>query len=133
MNIEKYESWDKLDSPGFTLSNSLWALIPLEAWRRGLEIRLLPGARYSISDSNRSFSFRQTRLAGSEWDSRARKFDDKQVAREHFLDSGLPTPLGALFDADAADSEFIEYATELGFPVCVKPNDLAKGLGFSLR
>ncbi|MGP5573731.1 hypothetical protein ACTXN6_13840 [Corynebacterium casei] len=129
MNLEQYKNWEKLDSPGFTLSNSLWALIPLEAWRRGLEIQLMPGARYVISDPNRSFSFRQTRLAGGEWDMRARKSDDKQVAREFFLDAGLPTPIGAVFDADASDSDFIAYANSIGFPVCVKPNDLAKGMG----
>lgn len=131
MKFEQYKSWDRLDSPGFTLSNSLWALVPLEAWRRGLDVQIMPGARYSISDPNRSYSFRQTRLAGGEWDIRARKADDKQAARELFLDNGIPTPIGALFDSTANESDFIDYANSIGFPVCVKPNDLAKGLGVS--
>lgn len=129
MNIGEYRRWEKLDAPGFTLSNSLWALIPLEAWRRGLNVQLMPDARYVISDSNRSYSFRQTRLAGGEWDTRARNSDDKQLTREYFLAEGLPTPIGRAFDADAPETDLVNYANAIDFPVCVKPNNLAKGLG----
>lgn len=129
MNVEEYTRWEKLDSPGFTLSNSLWALVPLEAWRRGLEVHLMPGARYKISDPTRTYSFRQTRLSGGEWETRARNSDDKQLTRETFLKEGLPAPVGELFDADAPETEFLEYANLIGYPVCVKPNNLSKGLG----
>src|SRR5699024_3412999 len=129
MNAAEYKSWEKLDLPGFTLSNSLWALIPLEAWRRGLEVQLMPNARYKISDPNRSYFFRQTRLSEGQWDTRARNSDDKQHAREIFLSKGLPTPIGELFDANTPKNELVKYASSIGFPVCVKPNNLAKGTG----
>lgn len=129
MLIGEYASWENLNAPGFTLSNSLWALIPLEAWRRGLNVELAPGARYTISDDNRTYSFWQTRLAGGAWDQRAKISDDKQLARERFLDSGLPTPIGEIFAQDAPEHEFADYADKIGYPVCVKPNNLAKGLG----
>lgn len=129
MLIDEYTGWDNLNAPGFTLSNSLWALIPLEAWRRGLNVELAPGARYTISDENRSYSFWQTRLTGGAWDQRAKMSDDKQLARERFLDFGLPAPIGELFSQDTPELEFADYADVIGYPVCVKPNNLAKGLG----
>lgn len=129
MLIDEYTSWDNLNAPGFTLSNSLWALIPLEAWRRGLNVELAAGARYTISDENRRYSFWQTRLTGGGWDLKAKMSDDKQLARERFLDFGLPAPIGELLVQDAPEREFAEYADAIGYPVCVKPNNFAKGLG----
>lgn len=129
MLIDEYTSWENLNAPGFTLSNSLWALIPLEAWRRGLTVELAPGARYTISDDNRNYSFWQTRLAKGTWDHRARMSDDKQLARDRFLEFGLPAPIGKLFPRETPEHEIVNYADSLGYPVCVKPNNLAKGLG----
>lgn len=129
MRTEEFQGWDDLGTPFFTLSNSAWALVPLEAWRRGLTVTLQPGARYTITDGETTRQFWQTRLTGSKYDPIAHLCDDKQATRELLLASGVPAPSGHQFRGDIDHSEVRAYATSLEFPVCLKPNNWAKARG----
>lgn len=129
MRNSEIQSWPDLSQPFFSLSNSLWALVPLEAWRRGLEVTLRPNARYTISDGESRRTFWQTRLTGPTQDAIAKASGDKQGTRESLLAAGLPAPRGRAFRGAIDTTEVLEYAKELGFPVCLKPNAWAKGRG----
>lgn len=129
MRNSEIQSWPDLSQPFFSLSNSLWALVPLEAWRRGLEVTLRPNARYTISDGESRRTFWQTRLTGPTQDAIAKASDDKQGTRESLLTAGLPAPKGRGFRGAIDTTEVLEYAKTLGFPVCLKPNAWAKGRG----
>lgn len=129
MRISEIQSWPDRSQPFFSLSNSLWALVPLEAWRRGLEVTLRPNARYTIADGESRRSFWQTRLTGPTQDAIARASDDKQSTREMLLAAGLPAPQGRSFRGVISTPAVLEYAQGLGFPVCLKPNAWAKGRG----
>ncbi|MGO1925464.1 MAG: hypothetical protein ACTH1T_07475 [Brachybacterium tyrofermentans] len=129
MKITEIQSWPDRSQPFFSLSNSLWALVPLEAWRRGLEVTLRPNARYTISDGESRRTFWQTRLTGPTQDAIARASDDKNATREMLLRAGLPAPQGRSFRKDFTSSDILAYARQLGFPVCLKPNAWAKGRG----
>lgn len=133
MRISEIQSWPDRSQPFFSLSNSLWALVPLEAWRRGLDVTLRPNARYTISDGESRRTFWQTRLTGPTQDAIARASDDKQATREMLLAAGLPAPQGRSFRGSFTTSEVRQYAQELGFPVCLKPNAWAKGRGVHPR
>lgn len=129
MHPSEYQSWEDLGSPFFQLSNSLWALIPLEAWRRGLRVQLRPNARYVISGHGKSMAFRQTRLAGEPYDNIAKICDDKHATKNILVAADVPTPAGAYFKAPLDREEIVAYATSLGYPVCLKPNAWAKAKG----
>ncbi|RWZ79539.1 hypothetical protein [Glutamicibacter sp. HZAU] len=129
MSLSEFQKWDDLGSNFFPLSNSLWALIPLEAWRRGLRVQLQPNARYSISDGRKTLHFRQTRLAGAEQDGIAKICDDKQATKNLLEKAKVPTPKGRYFSPPFDRKEILAYAEELGFPVCLKPNSWAKAKG----
>lgn len=129
MRIDEMNSWEDLGAPFFSLSNSAWALVPLEAWRRGLAVTLQPNAHYTISDGYSSFPFWQTRLTGEQGDAIARLCDDKQLTREALLRAGVPAPQGTLFSGDIDKKELADYAADLGYPVCLKPNNWAKAKG----
>ncbi len=92
MKNSQIASWPDLSQPFFSLSNSLWALVPLEAWRRGLSVTLRPDARYTISDGLTEHTFWQTRLTGQRHDQLAHMLDDKHATRELLLEAGLPPP-----------------------------------------
>ncbi|GAA1722645.1 hypothetical protein [Brachybacterium phenoliresistens] len=129
MKNSDIHAWDDLSTPFFSLSNSLWALVPLEAWRRGLTVSLGPEARYVITDGQSRREFRQTRLSGAVQDRIARESDDKHATRDLLLAAGLPTPQGRSFTGDIDLRAVRAYAESLGFPVCLKPNSWAKGRG----
>lgn len=129
LRAEDYNSWDDLGSDFFKLSNSLWALVPLEAWRRGLQVQLRPGARFTISGRGATHTFRQTRLSNAVQDAIARACGDKHATNQVLAAAGVPVPRGRQFLAPFDRGEIVAYAEQLGFPVCLKPNAWAKGRG----
>lgn len=129
MRAQDINGWEDLGTSFFSLSTSNWALVPLEAWRRGLKVTLRPNARYTISDEYATYSFWQTRLTGVSGDRIAKLCDDKQATREILDAAGVPVPQGRLFSGALDKAQIRQYASDLGFPVCIKPNDWAKGRG----
>lgn len=129
MRAQEINGWEDLGANFFSLSSSGWALVPLEAWRRGLKVTLRPNAHYTLSDEFATYEFWQTRLTGTSGDQIAQDCDDKQVTREILHAAGVPAPAGRLFSGELDKAEILVQAAELGFPVCLKPNDWAKGRG----
>lgn len=107
--------------------------IILEAWRRGLNIniRIVREASgkiepyYTISDGNKKHHFSTTR---GDFVSRESidATKDKQTAKNYLLKNNVPTPIGKSFDENISDSEIVQYAEEIGYPVVIKP---LKGTG----
>lgn len=121
--------WEDMSSPFFPLSGSMWATIPLEAWRRGLEVHLQPGNRYSISDGTNHLCFLQTRLTSEKWDALARRSDSKAQAKEDLAAHGIPVAGGQHFRAPFNDADVMRAAADIGYPVVLKANAWAKARG----
>jgi len=108
----------------------------LEAWRRNLKvsIRIILEASgniepyFTISDDKKLHQFSVTRgdLVSVEAKDLTK---DKRTAKEYLLNNGVPTPKGKDFDKSVPDSDIIQYANELEFPVVVKPVNGTGGKG----
>ncbi|MFD1064440.1 ATP-binding protein [Oceanobacillus locisalsi] len=110
--------------------------IVLEAWRRGLKVSFrfitqAPGkiiASYSISDIDKVYHFTVTR--GNLVSKEAVKSVINKVTTKNILEkNNIPTPGGKDFEAHVSDSEIINYASKLGYPVVIKPTDGQGGDG----
>lgn len=102
--------------------------IILEAWRRGLTIsfsivkegtgKFEPS--YVITDGNKSHHFSATR--GDLVSKRTKELTKNKVKTKEVLEkNNVSTPGGKDFSADISDSEIIQYAAEIQYPVVVKP------------
>ncbi|WP_080872495.1 ATP-grasp domain-containing protein [Oceanobacillus timonensis] len=102
--------------------------IILEAWRRGLKIsfRIVKEGTgnfetdYVISDGNRKHHFSATRgdLVSKQTKDLTK---NKLVTKEILQKKKVSTPGGRDFDADVSDSDIIKYASEIDYPLVVKP------------
>lgn len=105
--------------------------IALEAWRRGLSVKILDSGfdRYEISDSHNVVSFNRSRASLNAPDA-VKSVINKQVARSFFEKAGVSTPLGNKFSASEGFSPVEEYANRIGYPVVLKPvsGSLGKGV-----
>lgn len=114
----------------FPISANGWALVVLEAWRRGLEVSLGVNSEYVISSKTKSQKFRLSRLAGSiEAAEAIRICNDKSTTKEYLSASGVPTPKGFKFIDDISYKLVAKKANEIGYPVCLKANGWSKGKG----
>lgn len=129
MNTGAIQGWDDLGSSFFKLSGSAWALVPLEAWRRGLSVELMPSARYRISDEKSSATFWQTRLYGGHHEAAVAVANDKNQAKRTLSAAGVRVPQGAYFAAPFDRASILAAASRIGYPICLKPNALAKARG----
>jgi D-alanine-D-alanine ligase len=57
---------------------------------------------------------------------------DKAATRNKLEAAGLPIPFGRAFDVESALMMVKEYATELGFPVVVKPTSQGSSVGVTI-
>ncbi|MGP5713963.1 hypothetical protein ACTXPD_18445 [Vreelandella alkaliphila] len=104
-------------------------LIALEAWRRGLTVKLEDASfkRYSISDKNTEVRFIRSRSSLTK-NKAIVITKNKQLTREYLQTAGVPTPAGKLFEScNLKDIE--KFASEIGFPVVLKPLDGSLGNG----
>ncbi|MFC7367423.1 hypothetical protein [Vreelandella zhaodongensis] len=104
-------------------------LIALEAWRRGLTVKLEDASfkRYSISDNNTEVRFIRSRSSLTK-NKAIVITKNKQLTREYLQAAGVPTPAGKLFEScNLKDIE--KFASEIGFPVVLKPLDGSLGNG----
>lgn len=110
--------------------------IILEAWRRGLEINIRivlekSGAiepYYSISDGNKSHHFSTTRGDGVTEETKDLA-KNKWTAKEYLQKNNVPTPDGKEFGKDVTNTEIIEYANTINYPVVIKPTHGTGGKG----
>lgn len=114
----------------FPITANAWGLIALEAWRRGLKVSLEGGGLYKISSSDKAYSFRLSRLTGSDQrDDANRICRDKSKTKHYFEKSTVPTPAGRNYKDNLELSNVIAYVKEIGFPICLKANNWGQGKG----
>ncbi|MCT1905332.1 acylphosphatase [Oceanobacillus sojae] len=114
-------------------------LIALEGWRRGLTLKYysekvtkykvhVPGLLFSLSsgeNTHRFYKARGDKVKGKAFSIGSNKFATKKWLSTH----GVPVVEGEQFEKDVSDSEIIQYAKKLGFPVVLKPVVGAQGKG----
>ncbi|MBR7554756.1 acylphosphatase [Allobacillus sp. GCM10007491] len=119
--------------------------IALEGWRRGLTLKWHvkdsekfkemetwfvdePGQLFSLSDGNKTHYFFRSRgdLVSNE---AVQIGKDKTATKEILKKNNIQVPEGKSFPKDTAKEEMVEYATQLGFPIVIKPKDGSLGKG----
>jgi cyanophycin synthetase len=108
-------------------------LISLEAWRRGLSVTVEAYnsdkfAVYSISSRDKVLKFDRSRI-GLTLKKAVKAIINKDTTRKLLQGNGVPTPQGAKFDSSDDMSAVLDYATELTYPVVVKPVSGSLGRG----
>lgn len=98
--------------------------IALEAWRRGLRVRLLDSQirRYFISDSTRSIKFDKARPSLTT-SGAINVTKSKFKTSAHLRDAGVPVPMSRIVDPEepGATEVLAREAGALGYPVVLKP------------
>lgn len=98
--------------------------IALEAWRRGLGVRLLDGQmrRYVISSKHRSVKFDKARPSTTTSDA-IKVTKSKFETSSHLRHGDVPVPLGRIIDPKdpSAGAALLREAAEIGYPVVLKP------------
>lgn len=114
-------------------------VIALEGWRRGLTLKFyskkvkqnkfhVPGCLFSLSDGEVTHMFYKSRGMRV----KAEAFSvggSKILTKEALEENGVPVPKGKLFTKEITDKDIIAYATEIGYPVVLKPSNAAQGKG----
>src|SRR5690625_2050587 len=100
--------------------------VALEGWRRGLTLKYYNIDRnplkikYSLSNQEKKHIF-----AGSRGDlvtkSAIKICINKYLTKKYLVESDVPTHEGERFKEDTQDSEIIDYANTLGYPLVIKP------------
>ncbi|MEF3330101.1 ATP-grasp domain-containing protein [Oceanobacillus oncorhynchi] len=102
--------------------------IILEAWRRGLEVSIYIKTersvsiepQYTIKSGDKVHHFSATR--GDLVSTHTKDLTKNKVVTKEILEkNNVPTPKGKQFGEDITDSEIIQYAAEIDYPVVVKP------------
>ncbi|WFP16721.1 hypothetical protein [Citricoccus muralis] len=98
--------------------------IVLEAWRRGLEVRLLDGQmrRFFISSENRRIKFDKARPSTTTATA-MRVVKSKSMTSARLRGAGVPVPANAVIDPANEDAveRLVMEASALGYPVVLKP------------
>ncbi|BAB07373.1 acylphosphatase [Halalkalibacterium halodurans] len=109
--------------------------IALEGWRRGLTLKFSYifaddkiKVVYSLANEEKEHQFAVSR--GDKVTKEAISICiNKDITKEYLEKANVPVPEGKGFNEAQADSDIIQYAKELGFPVVIKPTDGLSGKG----
>lgn len=85
--------------------------------------------RYTISSSDKSYSFRLGRLTSPEASRGAEICNDKAATKQYFDQNALPTPSSRTFQAPFNKDDILRNADEIGYPLCLKATNWSKGKG----
>lgn len=114
------------------LRNLSVSIVALEAWRRGFQVTLLDGGprQVLIEDHNgRSVRFFNSRPEMSTIEG-VRLARNKHETTSLLANKGFPTPATRLVNAhETTRADIVRIATEIGFPVVLKPSSGSKGTG----
>lgn len=114
-------------------------LIALEGWRRGLKLTWYskkvknnkihaPGRYFSLSTPNKIHYFYNSR--GDLTKGRAQKITgNKHLTKEWLSKAGISIPKGEMFTKKDSDKKIIQYASNLKYPVVLKPTNGYQGNG----
>ena len=120
-------------------------VVALEGWRRGLTLKWhtkdsekfpsmktwfvdKPGKLFSLSSEDRTHYFFRTR--GDKVTNEAVEIGmDKERTKQYLSKAGVPFPQGKQFKVDADIEEIVNYASQLGYPVVLKPTIGSFGRG----
>ncbi|TMW72352.1 ATP-grasp domain-containing protein [Alteribacter natronophilus] len=140
MEIDKNQWLDHLKEgiPVEAVKNKIsMYTISLEGWRRGLSLCFssvkgssgeLSDIRYSLSDGRNTHVFEGSK--GDLVTDEARAIcDDKKRTYEYLEHAGVPYPKGKTFDAGQTDGDILSFASQIGYPVVLKPLNGSGGKG----
>ncbi|WP_249869260.1 acylphosphatase [Oceanobacillus saliphilus] len=120
-------------------------VVALEGWRRGLTLKWhakdhekfkdmstwfvdRPGQLFSLSSNEKTHYFFRTR--GDKVTNEAVEIGkDKDKTKLALKQAGVPVPEGKQFSAEIKNETIMEYASDIGYPVVVKPTDGSFGRG----
>lgn len=126
------KSYYESGGPFFKITPSGYQLIILEAWRRGLEVKIRSGGRYTIESESNGYSFRLTRVSSKKRNYISEICNSKALTKSHLFDRGFSKnlPRGKEFVlVNESVCDILRFADEIGYPVCVKPSRGNKGTG----
>lgn len=104
----------------------------LEAWRRGLQVTWIRAdlRNYIISDGNHEIRFNDSRPQSLTRRADYAKMIDKWETKRRLETKGVPVPKGVLIeDSNISDGTLRQYATQVGYPLVIKPNRGTMGQG----
>jgi len=117
--------------------------IALEAWRRGLQVRIHDKAfnHYSITlkreikifgfaISSKTISYSMNRSLIKKTPKESKDIcRNKDLAKQFLIRANVPVAQGKRFRPETSNEEILDYAKKLGFPVVLKPNNSTLGFG----
>lgn len=109
--------------------------VALEGWRRGLSLKFFRSfidnkwsLRYTLSNDKREHSFAVSR--GDLVTKGAMKICiDKNLTKEFLSDAAVPVAEGKSFEKETDDSDIVNYASFIGYPLVIKPTGGGAGKG----
>ncbi|WP_416147712.1 acylphosphatase [Salipaludibacillus sp. HK11] len=129
--LPQLENSIPLEAHGYSVS--MYSLA-LEGWRRGLKLKFVNRNRrrseveYSLSNDGNEHFF--SVVKGDAIPRSATKIClNKQLTKDNLIKAGVPTPDGETFGNDVKDESITRYASELGYPVVLKPSNGTAGAG----
>ncbi|WP_257274765.1 hypothetical protein [Endozoicomonas sp. SESOKO4] len=118
------------DIEHYPISPNAWALVALEAWRRGLQVTIGQDWKFILSSTDKSITFKLSRLDGTDEAKKSSQICSNKTKTKLYLDANnVPTPLGYNFKQEINLTTILQCAQKLGYPVCLKANGWSKGKG----
>jgi len=114
-----------------TVGNHSRYLLALEAWRRGIKVTFYrdeKGMCFSLEYGKKKHDFR-TSFGDLTSDEAIKITENKALTKQYLQEAGLPIAKGETFDESDSIENIIHYATNLDFPLVIKPVDGIQGRG----
>ncbi len=115
--------------------NSTMFAIALEGWRRGLQLKFYTKLiknrvkiRYALASEEKEIPF-QLSLAEIVPKKARRITRSKADTKEVLIRNKVSTPQGGSFNEKDTDTDIMEYAQNLGYPLIIKPTNASLGIG----
>src|SRR5699024_5073743 len=91
--------WKSPETDSFPVTGNGWALITLEAWRRGITVRLLRDRGFSLKFEGTELTFKLSRLDQESTREANRIVGNKDATKKLLSSNGVRTPQGESFVA----------------------------------
>ena len=106
-------------------------LISLEAWRRGLVVAFSRDIKnFTVSSAETTCIFSKSMVLDPEMGFRTHEIcETKDETKQYLARAGVPVARGRRFRPEIGDEVIVGYASEVGYPVVLKPTNGFKGKG----